>query len=199
MKDIVLDKSDLLFKLLLYLRVNQDKKPGVSKQKLADFLRSQELSSRMTTFGIIEKLVEEKMLLDNKVMNYTSNLRINPDYDFDGLIENVLRSHTEELYLKLAKLIQFTKREETELTLRQLTQFGKLFAFLTDVAEDEHKKIMDKLKVHEVEPPVMNEKIPLVRANEMIEKKIEMKAGKPSTKTRYSYAATKPRRKRKKV
>jgi hypothetical protein len=154
-KDIVLDKSDLLFKLLLYLRVNQDKKPGVSKQKLADFLRSEELSSRMTTFGIIEKLVDEKMLLDNKVMNYTSNLRINPDYDFDDLIENVLRSHTEELYLKLAKLIQFTKREETELTLRQLTQFGKLFAFLTDVAQGEHKKMHKESERLRRLPPIM--------------------------------------------
>ena len=143
MKRLVLDKSELLLKLLTYLRENQDKKEGISKENLAKYLREQELSSRMTTFSIIDTLKDEKMLLDNKVMNYQSNLRINPEYDFDGLLENIIQSQIQELHLKLAKFAEFTKREESGIILDQLSDFSKVFSLLTG-NEDKRSKNLRK-------------------------------------------------------
>jgi len=149
--------------------------PDTTMDAIVEALKKETIASRVTTLSIIEKLIGLGIIIDDRKGTYSHRLRYNENYNWLNLAMTLLTDYLDDVKNAIYGISK------------------------DDEIKYEIQKIMDKLKVREVEPRVMNEKIPLVMANEMIEKKIEMKAGKPSTKTQYSYAATKPRRKRKKV
>jgi hypothetical protein len=70
----------------------------------------QGLSSRITTLNLINYLLQLGMLIDNKTMNYQSNLSINKQYDFDNLLSEILNSELQEMRKKLERLTQFADR-----------------------------------------------------------------------------------------
>jgi hypothetical protein len=118
-KIMVLYKSKQVLGILTYLKEHQDEKPGVSKQKVSDYLKEKQLSSRVTTLNIIDRLVEEGILIDNKTPNYQSNLRINENYDFFQLLNTLLYRQYSELCERLEPLAQFTKNKKLKMNFKK--------------------------------------------------------------------------------
>jgi len=46
--------------------------------------KQEHLSSRLTTLNMINTLLQEGVLSEDKIMNYQSKLKINEKYDFDS-------------------------------------------------------------------------------------------------------------------
>jgi hypothetical protein len=107
MKRMVLDKSPQLFRLLTYIKDHENEEKTTYREKIVDYMRDQKLSSRLTTLNIINTLLQEGVLLEEGVMNYQSNLKINSKYDFDNLLSEVLSSQIQELRSKLEPLRRF--------------------------------------------------------------------------------------------
>jgi hypothetical protein len=93
MKQLILDRSNEIFQLLTYLQQNQE----ISKQNLVRYMQDKKLSSRITSLNLINYLLQEGILIDNKLMNYQSRLKVNTDYPLNSLLSEIMESISEKL------------------------------------------------------------------------------------------------------
>jgi len=90
-KKMFLDKDRQVTALLIFVKEHERDKGGVSRQKVIDFMKKEDLFSRVTTLNMINALLQERILLDEKTKNYESRLKVNPEFDFEGLLIEALQ------------------------------------------------------------------------------------------------------------
>ncbi|MGI0034008.1 MAG: hypothetical protein ACRD97_12165 [Nitrososphaeraceae archaeon] len=85
-KRMVLERNRQLLALLMFIKKHENDEKGISRQKIANYMNAEDLSSRITTLNMINSLIQERVLIDDKSKNYQSNLKINPEFDFYSLL-----------------------------------------------------------------------------------------------------------------
>jgi hypothetical protein len=120
---MLLDKNPQLLPLLMYVKQHEDDIKGVSKQKVVNYMNKEDLSSKVTTTTMINALLNTKILIDTSNRSYQSTLKINPSFDFYGLLWDVI-------YYKLAGLEKILKPIEgldkkVKLDFKQSKEKGK--------------------------------------------------------------------------
>ena len=88
---MLIDKDLQFSTLLTFIKEHENDKESVSRQKVAHYMNKQGLSSRVTTLNMINALLQEGILLDEKTKNYESKLKVHPLFDFHGLLVEALR------------------------------------------------------------------------------------------------------------
>jgi len=101
-----LDKNPQLLPLLMHIKQNENDEKGISRQNVVKYMQKEDLSSRITTLNMINALLQEKILIDQKTKNYQSNLKINPQFDFFRLL-------IDAIYYKMTGIEKVLKPFET--------------------------------------------------------------------------------------
>lgn len=131
---LVLDKSPQLFPLLTYIKDHEMEEKSTYREKIVKYMREQRLSSRLTTLNIINTLLQEGLLLEEGVMNYQSNLKINPKYDFFELWAEMLYSEHSKINEKLKPLKYFIGADK----LKRFSKDDKTWELFI---EDKYRKV----------------------------------------------------------
>jgi hypothetical protein len=106
-----MDKNAQLLSLLTYVKENERDDKALSKQKVVDYMNEKDLSSKVTTITMINHLLQEGVLVDDSNRSYQSVLKVNPNYDLSGLVDQILYSEFTELNEKLKPFKKFTGRK----------------------------------------------------------------------------------------
>jgi hypothetical protein len=94
---MALDKNRQLIPLLGFVKDNENDEKGISREKVVKYMLKENLSSRITTLNMINALLQEEILIDDKTKSYESNLKVNPSFDFYRLLLDAIRYRLEDL------------------------------------------------------------------------------------------------------
>jgi len=148
MRKLVLDKNDILFPLLDYIKDHEMEEKGAYKEIITDYMREKQFCSRLTTLNMISALLQEGVLTEEKIMNYRSKLKINSEYNFYELWAQLLVSEHSKINEKLRPLKHFIAGD----ALKRLYN---------------DKKISELLEVPQV-PTIMNNKTKKVKLEPLV-------------------------------
>ena len=136
------DKTSV--QILKFIIDYQDKNEGLSKEDVARYTDSEGILSRPVTLRIIQKLLENKIILNApKKTNAQSRLIINPEFDFKLLELNVLTSLIIEIQERFDPLNIETKGTNTILIHDLLATIDKF----TKQEEIYTQKQMEKIEL----------------------------------------------------
>ena len=94
---MALDKNRQLLPLLMFIKEHENDEKGISRERVVKYMHGKDLSSRITTLNMINALLQEEILIDENTKNYESNLKINPGFDFYGLLLDAIKYQLQDL------------------------------------------------------------------------------------------------------
>jgi hypothetical protein len=78
--------------------------PGTTMDKVVDKLKQEEISSRITTLSVIDKLIQLGIIIDDRKGRYSHRLKYNENYDLYDLAAQLLIAEVEEVKDAIHKL-----------------------------------------------------------------------------------------------
>ena len=89
---IELNVDDVAISILKYIRNNQANANSITKEEISRQMEKNEICSRPTTLKLIRRLLDKKIILDNrKRKNTFSSLIINPSFNFREIEKNLIK------------------------------------------------------------------------------------------------------------
>jgi hypothetical protein len=131
LKKLILQKD--AFSILKYIRV-QVHASSITKEEISRYMDEKQICSRPTTLKLIQRLLDNKIILNDKKRDNTfSSLVINPSFDFGEIEKDLFTTFIKEIQQHFADFNNETKGANTILV-------DNLLATLDNFSEKEKKK-----------------------------------------------------------
>ena len=129
--------------ILKYIRDKQQA-ASITKEEIARYMNENEICSRPTTLKIIQRLLDHKIILNDKIRDNTfSRIIINPSFDFGALEMDLLTSYIKETQQHFADFSDETRGVNTTLVaelLKSLQDFSRNNKKVEEVYYSRRKK-----------------------------------------------------------
>jgi hypothetical protein len=91
-------KNMTIITILAFIKENENDRIGLSKDSVAKAMNERDVCSRPTTLKIIDSLLQAGILLDKgRGVRNSSDIVVNKDFDFEGLMRQSFKDHYEKL------------------------------------------------------------------------------------------------------
>lgn len=112
------------------------KHPGTTSDKVAKYLQKQKVCSRLSTLGIIEKLLYTGLIKDDRKGKYFHSLHYNEDFDFNKLGIMLLLNAVKEIHKDYNAYTPYSLRPKYD------KMFDKIYSVINEVNAEVHKEDM---------------------------------------------------------
>jgi hypothetical protein len=119
-----LEKNPQLLPLLMFIKKNEDDVKGLSKQKVVNYMQKEDISSKVTTLTMIDRLLDAEILIDPSTRHYQSTLKINPQFNFYQLLIDAIYYKMKDVANSLKPLEQI-KDSEFKVETKKVKDNGK--------------------------------------------------------------------------
>jgi predicted transcriptional regulator len=114
LKKLILDKD--AFSILKYIRNNQAHASSITKEEISRYMDEKQICSRPTTLKLIQRLLDHKIILNDKKRDNTfSSLVINPTFDFKTIEMELLTAFIKQIQQHFQDFNNETKQANTTL------------------------------------------------------------------------------------
>jgi hypothetical protein len=113
------------------------KHPGTTADKVAKYLQKQKICSRLSTLGIIEKLLYTGLIKDDRKGKYFHSLRYNEDFDFRRLGINLLLDAVKEIHKDYNAYIPPGVQQN-----KHNKMFDRIYSIINEVYAEIHEEDM---------------------------------------------------------
>ncbi len=138
LKKLILQKD--AFSILKYIRNNQVHASSITKEEIARYMDEKQICSRPTTLKLIQRLLDNKIILNDKRRDNTfSSLIINPSFDFRGLVSTMLKSDVNEI-LKIFDMFIIT---DDKFVMPTGDQVKELHNYFDEAITEHYRQIVD--------------------------------------------------------
>jgi predicted transcriptional regulator len=112
LKKLILQKD--AFSILKYIRNNQVHASSITKEEISRYMDEKQICSRPTTLKLIQRLLDHKIILNDKKRDNTfSSLVINPSFDFGAIEKDLFSTFIKEIQQHFADFNDETKGANT--------------------------------------------------------------------------------------
>lgn len=118
-KEKVKESTEALI-IMQYIKKNQNSNIGLTMDRVAKVMHERGVCSRITTLKIINSLLEDRLLFDQKrKANEFHDLIVNTEYDFKRILKNKILYQIEEIKKGLEPFDSLLEDSKSKVTIKR--------------------------------------------------------------------------------